>query len=87
MPTEVYNEAIRADVRRLYGRIEIAYTDPRMDTTIAVIPSENANISTPMQTADNIERPTRKFASLDGSWDLSGDYELYRDRDQIGLVG
>lgn len=79
-----FHEAMRARKRRIYAKVEIAYTDPKMDTTINVAANENANISFPAQTADNLERPTRKFASLDGSWDLTEDYELYRPGDQIG---
>lgn len=82
-----FNNLMRADARRIYGKIEVSYTDPHLDQSIEVTANESANISYASQTADNIETPTRKFASLDGSWDISADYELYRPGDQIGWWG
>lgn len=74
--TQDFNERIKADVRKIYGKVQIDYTDPFLDQSIQVKASENANVSYPAQTADSIQEPIGKIASLDGSWVLDGSYVL-----------
>lgn len=71
-----FQEKIKAQTRRIYGKVQIDYTDPFLDQSIAVSINEEANISFPSQTADNIQEPIGKIASLDGSWILDGSYVL-----------
>ncbi|WP_424610895.1 LamG domain-containing protein [Caldanaerobacter sp.] len=67
---------MKATERRVYGRIQIDYTDPFLDQSIQVSASEQANVSYPAQTADAVAEPFAKIASLDGSWILDGTYAL-----------
>jgi hypothetical protein len=67
---------MKADKRRIYGKVQIDYTDPFLDQSINVAANEEANISFPGQTADNVQEPAGKIASLDGSWALDGTYAL-----------
>jgi len=67
---------MKASTRRLYGKVQIDYTDPFLDQSIEIDVNEQANVSYPAQTADVIHEPFAKFASLDGSWVLDGTYTL-----------
>ncbi len=71
-----FNEKMKADERRILGRVAIDYTDPFLDQSIEVDASEQANVSFPAQTADSVPEPFAKIASLDGSWVLDGTYGL-----------
>jgi hypothetical protein len=80
--TQDFLEKMKATERRVYGRIQIDYTDPFLDQSIQVQASEQANISYPTQTADTISEPFVKIASLDGSWVLDGTFALAPDPDE-----
>ncbi len=82
-----FEEKIRADERRTYGKIQIDYTDPFLDQSIDITASEQANTSYPQQAADNISAPLAKYASLDGSWVLDGTYALAPGPGEDGQMG
>jgi len=67
---------IRADERRVLGKVQIDFTDPIMDRPTSILASEQANVSYPDQTANNIIEPYAKFAALDGAWVLGEDFAL-----------
>src|SRR5690606_37339474 len=71
-----FHNQMKAQTRRIYGKIQVDYTDPFIDQSIQVSANENANYSYPEQVSDNIEEPHGKIASLDGSWILDGTYVL-----------
>src|SRR5690554_3700518 len=71
-----FHDKMKAQSRRIYGKVQIDYTNPDIDQSIQVSTSENANYSYPSQVSDNIEEPHGKIASLDGSWILDGTYVL-----------
>ena len=52
--TPEFIEKMKADVRQVSARVVIDYTDPFMDQSIEIEANENANISYPRQTADNV---------------------------------
>ena len=81
-----YTSSMKADKRRIYGKVQIDYTDPFLDQSISVAANEEANISFPDQTADNVQEPAGKIASFDGSWVLDGTYVL-APTDGIGQMG
>jgi hypothetical protein len=81
-----YHDIVNADKVRIYGKVQIDYTDPFLDQSINVAAIEEANISFPAQTADNVQEPVGKIASLDGSWVLDGTYSL-APADGIGQMG
>jgi hypothetical protein len=80
-------DSIKAQTRRIYGKIQIDYTDPFLDQSIDITTNENANISYPEQTADTAIKPIGKIASLDGSWVLDGSYVLAPIDGQMGWWG
>lgn len=82
--TPEFIEKMKADVRQVSARVVIDYTDPFMDQSIEIEANENANISYPRQTADNVLEAAHKWASLDGSWDLTtGEYYLAPSPDKL----
>lgn len=88
--SEKFIEQIRANKRRVFGKVAIDYTDPSIDQSVEVIANENANISYPAQVADNVRAPAGKYASLDGSWELGAGYVLAPapgDNRQMGWWG
>jgi len=75
--TQDFIDKMKADRRQVFARVEIDYTDPFMDQSLTIEASEQANVSYPQQTADSVDQTTRKYACLDGTWDLtSGEYHL-----------
>lgn len=80
--TQDFHEKMRAQTRRIYGKIQVDYTDPFIDQSIQVSANENANYSYPEQVADGIQEPYGKIASLDGSWILDGTYVLAPGEDE-----
>jgi hypothetical protein len=74
--TQDFLSKMKAVERRVYGKVQIDYTDPFLDQSIQVQASEQANVSYPAQTADAVAVPFAKIASLDGSWVLDGTYAL-----------
>ncbi|WP_312907205.1 hypothetical protein [Tissierella praeacuta] len=75
--TNEFQEKIKRKFdRRVFGRIIIDYTSGEMDQSVEVLTSGNANVSYPNQVTDGISLVGAKYASLDGSWKLNGDYRL-----------
>ena len=75
-------EKIKANTRRIYGKVQIDWTDPFIDQSIQVEVSEEARISWRNQVADALEAVPYKWASLDGSWILDGTYYLAPDTEE-----
>lgn len=74
--TQEFNNKMKAQIRTIYGKVQIDYTDPFLDQSISMQSNENANVSYPSQTADSIQEPLGKIFSLDGSCTLDGTYVL-----------
>ena len=74
--TKEFKDKILQNPRKVFGKVQIDYSDPFIDQSITVLTSENANISYPKQTADGIQDIRSKIASLDGSWVLDGTWTL-----------
>ena len=75
--TEDFIQKMKADRRRVLARVEVDYTDPFLDQSLEIEANDQANVSYPQQTADSVDQTTRKYACLDGTWDLtSGEYHL-----------
>jgi len=66
------------------ARVEVDFTDPFIDQSLTIEANEQANVSYPQQTADSVDQTTRKYACLDGTWDLtSGEYHLAPSADML----
>jgi len=50
-------EEIMAADRKIYGKLEISYTDPFIDQSITITASENNYTSHPSQVADGMRTP------------------------------
>ena len=77
--TQDFIEKIRTktEKRHVIAKAVIDYTDPFIDQSLEVEVNEQANVSYPQQTADSVDQSTRKYACLDGTWDLTtGEYHL-----------
>lgn len=85
--TQEFNEKILQKVRQVYGKVQVDYTDPFLDQSIATEANELANISHPQQTTDGIQEPPVKVASLDGSWILDSSYGIVDNESHIGWWG
>lgn len=72
--TQAFTDAIRARERHVVGRLVVDYTDPFIDQSIQVAPSEQAAVSWPDQTADAVVTVPMRWASLDGSTLADGSY-------------
>ena len=82
--TTDFLDKMKADRRQVVARVEIDYTDPFMDQSLTIEANEQANVSYPQQTADSVDQTTRKYACLDGTWDLtSGEYHLAPGPDEL----
>ena len=82
--TQDFIDKMKADRRRVLARVEVDYTDPFLDQSLEIEANEQANVSYPQQTADSVDQTTRKYACLDGTWDLtSGEYHLAPSADQL----
>lgn len=71
-----YTDRMQAPVRKICGKVQIDYTDPFLDQSVAVAVSEQAAVSYPEQVADAVNDPAYAWASLDGSWVLDGSHHL-----------
>jgi hypothetical protein len=84
VPTK-YKNNILAQTRQVLGKATIDYSAPEIDSSIAVTANENAHITQNKQVANNVEAPTKKWASLDGSWVLDGTYYLCPDTEDAAV--
>jgi hypothetical protein len=81
-----YLNSILATRRQVLGKVIINYSDPFLDPSVSVEVNEAAYISQPLQSADNQDEATHKWASLDGSWVLDGTYFLCPDTAKAALI-
>ena len=82
--SQAFLDRMKADMRYTTARVTIDYTDPFIDQSIDIEVSEEANISYPQQTADNVAVATHKWAALDGTWDITtGEYHLAPSANQL----
>jgi hypothetical protein len=83
--SDIYREKVLAQTRQILGRVTIDYSAPETDSSIIVTANENAHITQNQQVANNVEMPTHKWASLDGSWVLDGTYYLCPDTEDAAV--
>ncbi|GGF88548.1 hypothetical protein [Paenibacillus abyssi] len=76
---------MREDVRQVFGKVEITYSDPFIDTSLAVASNQAARLTYPTQLINEIDAPSYKYFSLhnnvlDGSFhtlpDSAGEAEV-----------
>ena len=86
--SEQFIEAIKANPRRVVGKVRISYSDPFLDPSVETQVSENNYISWPDQVVTiSIDQENEdsamayKYAALDGTWVLDDTYHLAPDTD------
>lgn len=91
--SQSYNEKIK-DLfnRKIYGKVQIDYTDPEIDQSISVDFQDNNIVSFPMQIVNGKNTPNYDYITLDGTWKLGDDVglapsEFEKDSVQFGLWG
>lgn len=69
--SQVYKEEIK-DLynRKIYGRVQIDYTDPELDQSVEVLTHDNNYTSYPNQIVNGKDNASFKYICLDGSWKL-----------------
>lgn len=82
-----FQDQVKATVRRIFARVIVDYTDPFIDQSITASANEQINPSYPNQTADAVQEPTRKYASLDGSCVPDGSYYPAPSSENSGQMG
>lgn len=90
--SQVFQDEMRNMTRKIYGKIQIDYTDPEIDQGIEVTSTDNNYTSYPIHIVDGKSEPSFKYAALDGSWALDGTYSLApgeneKEKYQFGLWG
>lgn len=82
-----FQNKIADSERRIYARIQIDYTSPFLDQSIQVTASENANVSYPQQTANNVQTPLAKYAAIADGWVLdAGEFGLAPRPDELEVA-
>lgn len=81
--TQDFLDKVKADLRRIDARVEVSYTDPFIDQSIAVSVSEQAAVAYPSQVCDGVAQATHRWASLDTSWVLDGTYHLAPEAEDL----
>ena len=74
MATDI-NQAMDADQRQIFGKVEITYTDPFTDETIQYTASEIGRYTYPDELSDGITSPLKKWFSLHENT-LNGTYAV-----------
>ena len=58
------HSVMNADEREIFGKVEISYSDPYTDESIAVVASETNRVGDAEEIADSLVTPKRKWLSL-----------------------
>lgn len=74
--SQKYKDEIKEIIRKVYGKVQIEYTDPEIDQSIEIESTDNNHTSYPSQIADGIGEPSFKYASLDDGWILDNTWRL-----------
>jgi len=83
--SEDFLSAIVAGRRKMRGRIEILWSDPKIDTDLSLSANDSSPNGRLFQIANNVTTPSHKWFSLDSTTDLSGSFVTmpYTDDDFI----
>lgn len=93
--SQVYKEEIKNLFnRKIYGKVQIDYTDPELDQSVSVESNDNNYTTFPNQIINGKNDPSFKYICLDGTWELGdesyslapGELEMRKDY-QFGLWG
>lgn len=61
--------------RKIYGKVEITYSDREISGDISAVVSENSEISHPREVFGGYHSPTVKACTMDGNSIMDGSYQ------------
>ena len=62
--------------RKIYGKVEITYSDREISGDISAVVSENSEISHPREVFGGYHSPTVKACTMDGNSIMDGSYQM-----------
>ena len=71
--SQEFQDKVRAYDRKIFGKVQIDYSDPFIDQSVQIVTNENNHTSYPRQIADGVQEPIGKYIALDGTWTLGDD--------------
>jgi len=84
--TKLLNRLMDADARHIVGKLEVTYTDPFLDESIAASANSTGRYTYPIETADNSLETPYKWFSLNNN-KLDGTFHLLPGNDSNISVG
>ena len=70
--------------RKVYGRVDIIYSDTEISSDIAVKTSANAEISHPDEVFQGHQIPTVRACTMDGNSTMDGSFQMLDDTCVLG---
>lgn len=70
--------------RRVYGKVEIVYSDKEISSNMGITVSGNSEISHPREVFEGYLSPTVKACTMDGNSDMSGAFQMLDDTCNCG---
>lgn len=70
--------------RRVYGKVEIVYSDKEISSNMGITVSGNSKISHPREVFEGYVSPTVRACTMDGNSDMSGSYQMVDDTCIVG---
>ena len=65
--------------RKVYGKVEIVYSDKEISSNMGITVSGNSKISHPREVFEGYVSPTVRACTMDGNSDMSGSYQMVDD--------
>lgn len=70
--------------RKVYGKVEIVYSDKEISSNMGITVSGNSKISHPREVFEGYVSPTVRACTMDGNSDMSGTYQMVDDTCIVG---
>lgn len=70
--------------RKVYGKVEIVYSDKEISSNMGITVSGNSKISHPREVFEGYVSPTVRACTMDGNSDMSGSYQMVDDTCIVG---
>lgn len=70
--------------RKVYGKVEIVYSDKEISSNMGITVSGNSKISHPREVFEGYVSPTVGACTMDGNSDMSGSYQMVDDTCIVG---
>lgn len=74
--SQQFKDEMRAPIRKVYGKIQIDYSDPEIDQSINATSNDMNYTSYPMQIVNGKDTPNYNYLTLDDTWQLGDEKRL-----------